>query len=367
MANKSKSDKHPWWAKIVLIILFIVNLLIGDMVKQIGFLTPPEGFKTIAAFFIFGQVSGLLVAGVIYLFYRSAQAYDNKGNAIDRSHIWVDAKTGNKVNDATVKNVYEKQHGYGSWEKKVEKDKGCLTVFAILAAVAITIWGFYALSFRVALPVLLSAQILLGSNLVYWLTWVGLAALGCFAVFMLYFVFWDLANYNTSLAFSPGGHPLGFQNESPSWTVLLPKFVALALTILLNIAVMIFILFPRLMTAPIGKHYTTVLFLTFMVSGFLWFFGAFMQDVKKTKDYQQQQSLEDKKKALEEAVQLLFGKDTERKERLVSAFVLLGNRDSLSSEGIKGVVDILKTISGKDYGTDYSKWEEWIMKQLMEN
>ncbi len=276
--------------KIILLTFFIVNLLIADMIKQIGLLTPPEGFESIAAFIIFGQVSGLLVAGVIYLFYRGAQAYDDQGNAIDRSHIWVNAKTGNKVHDATVKNVYEKQHGYGTWEKKVKKDKGCLTIFAILAAVAITIWGFYILSFRVELPLLLSAQVLLGSNLVYWITWVLLAALGCFAVFMLYFVLLGLVNYNTSLAFSPGGHLMGFQNEPPSWLVLLPKFIALVLAILFSIAVMIFIFSPGLMIAPIGKHYTTILFLTYAVSGFLWFFGAILQDLKETKEQQQEQS-----------------------------------------------------------------------------
>lgn len=158
---------------------------------------------------------------------------------------------------------------------------------------------------------------------------------------------------------------MGFQNEPPSWLVLLPKFIALVLAILFSIAVMIFIFSPGLMIAPIGKHYTTILFLTYAVSGFLWFFGAILQDLKETKEQQQEQSLEEKKKGLEEAVQKLFGKDTERKERLISAFVLLGNRDSLTYDGKKGIVEVLKTISGEDYGIDYAKWEEWIMKQLM--
>jgi hypothetical protein len=87
-----------------------------------------------------------LVAGVIYLFYRGAQAYDNKGTAIDRSHIWVNAESGKKVSDASIRTVYEKQHGYGSWEKKVQKERGCVTVFAlIIAVISDRCWFFISL------------------------------------------------------------------------------------------------------------------------------------------------------------------------------------------------------------------------------
>ena len=365
MAAKSKSNKHPWWAKIILLLFFIMNSLIADMILQRGFLTAPSGLKTYAAFIIFGEASSLLVAGVIYLFYRGARAYDNKGDAIDRSHIWVNAKSGKKVNDATVKNVYEKQHGYGSWEKKVEKERGCVTVFAILAAAALSIYGFYALSFRVRLPLLTAVQGLMGSTLVYILSWLGSILLGGFSIFMLYLAFYDVVNYNTAIAFSPGGHPLGMQNEFPSLMVFLPKIIAFILALLLNLAVLIYTLWPSLLSAPIGKHYTTVLAVTYAVSGFLWLFGALLQDVKESAEYRRQQDLNNKKIAIEESVEKFFGKDTEYKDRLIAGLVLLGNRDSLTYDGKKGVVDVLKLISGQDYGTDYPKWEDWLMKQLM--
>lgn len=365
MAAKSKSNKHPWWAKIILLLFFIVDLLIADMIMQTGFLKPIKFIEIYAAYIIFGQISGLLVGLVVYLFYRGAQAYDNKGNAIDRSHIWVDAKSGKKRSDATIKNVYEKQHGYGSWEKKVKQERGCVTVFAILAAVALSIFGIFALSFRTKLPLLWRVQILIGANFLYWLSWLGLAILGGFAIFMIYLAFWDLVNYNTTLAFSPNGRPMGLQNDPPALWAILPKAIALILAVLLNIAVLIYTFWPSLRSAPVGRHYTLVLSLTFIVSGLLWFFGVLGQDIKESKEARRQQDLENKKKAMEESIQKFFGRDTDPKERLISGLVLLSYRDSLTYDGKKSLVDGLKILSGQDFGTDYKKWEDWLMKKLM--
>lgn len=349
MANKKSTFKRPLWSIIILLLFSLTDLLMANWINQTGLVSPLNIF---AAYAIFGQASGLLVAGVIYLFYRSAQAYDSKGTAIDHSHIWVNARSGKKVGDASVRSVYEKQHGYGSWEKKVKKERGCLTVFATIAAVILTILGFSYLSYGVKLPLLTSVQALLGSNLMYWVSWVLLALSGCFAVFMLYFVFWDLTQYK----------PL--ESASPSLIKILPKAIALVLAVLLNIAVLIFTFFPSLRFTPIGKHYTILLSLTYLVSGVLWFFGVILQDYKVKKEYDRKQSPEEKKKSLESAVQILFGKDSKQKERLIAALVLLVNRDSLTIEGKKSVVDVLKIISGEDFGTDYAMWEEWIMKQL---
>lgn len=354
-----------WWAKVVLLISLIADLLMADMISDSGLLAPPKGIQTYAAYAIFSQASGLLVAGVLYLFYRIAQSYNPKGTETDHSHIWVYAKSGKKVSDASVKAVYEKKHGFGSWEKKVKQDRGCVTVFAMITAVLLTVFGFYALSFSIQLPLLVSVQSLLGAGVLYWVSWVLLAALGCFAIFMLTFVFYDLLNYYNSWEFSPGGALLGFQNEPPSFWIQLPKFIALILTVLLNIAVLSFTFFPNLRGAPIGRHYSTALFLTFVISGILWFFGVLLQDIKVSKEAQRRQELEEQKKGIETAVELFFGNDTEIKERLVSGLVLIGNQDKLTPDGRKSVVDVLKMISGQDFGTDYKKWEEWLMQQIM--
>jgi hypothetical protein len=365
MATKSKTKKQPWWAKAVLLVFFLANGLMVDLLRDTGLFSPPEGIQTFAAYAIFAQASGLLVALVLYFSYRGAQAYNPKGSATDYSHIWVDAKSGQKVSDASVKAVYEKQHGYGSWEKKVKSERGCVTVFAIIAAVLLTAFGFYWLSYRAQLPLLSSVRVLLGSGLLYWASWVVLAALGCLAIFMVTQVFYDLLNYNTSLAFSPSGMPMGFENDPPSTWVLLPKFIALVLTLLLNLTVLIFIFVPGLREAPVGRYYPTLIFLTFGVSGVLWLSGVVLQDIKISKEEQRRQDQETLNDAIKASVEQFFGKDTEIKARLASGWVLINNQEKLTPEGRKGVIDVLKLISGKDFGTDYKKWEEWLMQQIM--
>ncbi len=303
MAAKSKSNKHPWWAKIILLIFFILDLLIAEMIMPTGILKPIKSIDIYAAYIIFGQISGIIVGLIIYLFYKAGQSYKNKGDAIDRSHIWVNAKSGKKMSDATIKNVYEKQHGYGSWEKKVTKERGCATVFAVLAAVALSIYGFYALSFGTKLPLLWRVQILIGSNLLYWLSWLGLMLIGGGALAAIFFLtFYDLTNYNATFVTSPTGKPLGLENDPPALWSILPKAIALVLAVLLNIAVLIYTLWPSLRSAPIGRHYTLVLSLTFLVSGLLWFFSVLLQDIKISQAARQQQDLENKKKAIEESL-----------------------------------------------------------------
>jgi hypothetical protein len=365
VTKKKNPNKRPWWSIIILLILSIINLQTASWAYQNSVDLPIDGLPTFATFAIFGQANGLLVAGVIYFFYRGAQAYDNKGMAIDRSHIWVNAETGKKVSDASIRTVYEKQHGYGSWEKKVQKERGCVTVFALIIAVILTVVGFSYLSFTAQLPLLTSVQALLGSNLLYWVSWVLLAILGCCAIFMLHFVFWDLAQYNTSLAFSPTGHLLRFKNDPPSLFIILPKVITLFLAVLLNIGILIFVFLPSLRTAPIGVYFSFLLSLTFLTSGILWIFGVILQDHKVNKEFNQRESPEEKKTRLESAVQTLFGKDSDEKERLIAAFVLLNERDNLTLDGKKSLVDVLTAVSGENFGTDYPKWEEWIMKQLM--
>ena len=271
-----------------------------------------------------------------------------------------------KVSDASIKNVYEKLHGYGSWEKKVKKERGCATVFAVLAAIALSIYGFYALSFGTKLPLLWRVQILIGSNFLYWLSWVGLMLIGGGALAAIFFLtFYDLTNYNATFVTSPTGQPMGFENDPPALWSILPKAIALILAVLLNIAVLVYTLWPSLRSAPVGRHYTLVLSQTYIISGFLWFFSVMLQDIKISQAARQQQDLENKKKAIEESIQKFFGRDTDHKERLISGLVLLTYRDSLTYDGVKSLVDGLKILSRQDFGTDYKKWEDWLMKQLM--
>jgi len=365
VATKSKNTKQPWWAKAVLLLFFITDVIIVLLLRDISLLSPPNGIETFASFAIFAQASGLLVAAVIYFSYRGAQKYNPKGTATDTSHIWVDAKSGKKVSDASIKAVYEKQHGYGSWEKKVKSERGCVTVFVMIAAVLLTALGFNWLSYRVEIPLLSAVEALLGSGLLYWVSWVLLAALGCLAIFMLTQVFYDLLNYNTSLAFSPTGKPMGFENDPPSSGVLLPKFIALILTLLLNIAILIFIFIPGLRNAPVARFYSTLLVLTFGFSGLMWLFGVLLQDIKVSKAEQRRRDQESLKEGLEAAIENFFGKETDIKVRLASGWVLINNQEKLTPEGRKGVIDVLKVISGKDFGTDYKQWEEWLMQQVM--
>lgn len=366
MATKTKSTKQPWWAKVVLLLFFLTDVLIVLMLRDTSPIAPLQGIETYAAYAIFAQVSGLLVAAVIYFSYRGAQKYNNKGAATDTSHIWVDAKSGRKVSDASVRAVYEKQHGYGSWEKKVKRERGCVTVFVMIAAVVLTILGFNWLSYQVKIPTLSAVQALLGSGLLYWMSWVLLAALGCLAVFMLTQVFYDLINYNTSLSFSPTGGLRGFENDPPSMVVLIPKFIALILTLLLNITILIFIFSPGLRIAPVGRFYPRLLNLTFIISASLWLFGLILQDIKISKAEQDRREQESLKEGLEASIEHFFGRETDMKLRLASGWVLIHNQEKLTTEGRKSVVDVLKAISGKDFGTDYKQWEEWLLQQVMD-
>ena len=366
MPSKSTTNKHPWWAKLLLLILFILDMLIAEMLRNNSFLTPIKGIEIYAAYIIFGQISGIIVGLIIFLFYRAGQSYKNKGDAVDRSHIWVNARSGKKVSDATVKNVYEKLHGYGSWEKKVKKERGCATVFMVIAAVALSIYGFYALSFRARLPLLAAVQNLIGSSLLYWLSWLGLMLVGAGTLAAIFFLtFYDLTNYNATFITSPTGKPLGLENDPPALWSILPKGIALILAILLNIAVLVYTLFPSLRSAPVGRHYQTVVLLTFFVSGIMWLFGIFLQDIQLSQAAQQKQDLQNKKKAIEDSLQKFFGRDTDPKERLISGLVLLAYRDNLTYDGKKSLVEGLKVITGQDFGTDYKKWEDWLMNQLM--
>jgi hypothetical protein len=365
MSRKNRKDSHPWWAKIILFVVGLIDLILAGMIRNIGFINPPEGINTTAAFIILGQVSGLLIGGVIFLFYRGSQSYAPSGSAIDRSHIWVNAKSGKKVSNATIKNVYEKQHGYGSWKKKVKSERGCLGVVAIIAGVGLSVIGLIYLSSVVKFPLLLSFRSLVGSGLKYWLAWFGLALLGGVSLFFLYLAFWDVMTYNTSFNISPSGRPMGLQNEPPSIWIILPKALLLLINVLLIIFILLFTFIPSIRASSIGGQYRNALFLTYTVSGLLWLSSIFLQSIRTKKDHQTELTYEEKREGLEKAVKTFFGKESSEKERLISALILLGNRANLTEEGRKGIVDVLKMISAEDFGKDYPRWEEWIMKRIM--
>jgi hypothetical protein len=183
---------------------------------------------------------------------------------------------------------------------------------------------------------------------------------------MLYFVFWDSGQLQYICCFSRLPVTRWVYKRSPILLNSSAQSTRLIVCCPVNIIViLLFAFFPSLRTAPIGTHFSFLLSLTFLISGILWFLVSSCRITRSIRNFSQRESPEEKKTRLESAVQTLFGKDSEEKERLIAAFVLLNDRDNLTLDGKKSLVDVLTAVSGENFGTDYPKWEDWVMKQLM--
>ncbi|MEE4194672.1 MAG: hypothetical protein V2J07_05705 [Anaerolineae bacterium] len=358
-AKKKMSASRPWWGSLLLFIFLLLSVLFASMIETSQTYPPLRwSLITAASYIIYGYVVWLLILGLMLLVYRLAQSYDPKGSATDYSHIWVDAKSGRKRGDASVRSVYEHLHGYGSWEKRVKRERVFITVLLMLFAVLLIVYGVYYLTAICRLRVLVDVIMLLGSDLLYWLSYLGLAVIVGLTVFLLMLAFWDMITA-TSMP-SPSGNLPSFTFNFPSPIHFLPRVIALIAVVLLNGFVAVLIFFPRLRMTAIGSRYTTMLIITYVATAFLWWFGWLFQDHSVGKAYQEQVDRQSHTETLKNAVQVFFGKDTTIKDRLSEASYLLVFINELTPEGRNGVIEVLKMLSGKDFGTDYAKWKRWV-------
>jgi len=80
---------------------------------------------------------------IFLLFKWFSQNYNPQGSQYSSTHAWVDPSDGHQVMSASIKQVYEHEHGAGSWQKKVEEERknivvlgtvcSCLLLIVILA------------------------------------------------------------------------------------------------------------------------------------------------------------------------------------------------------------------------------------------
>ena len=71
--------------------------------------------------------------------------YNPQGANSSQTHIWVFRDTGHKFRDVMEYEVYEREHGPGSWQKKVEEEKKGFIWIGLFVAV-LFVAGFLALS-----------------------------------------------------------------------------------------------------------------------------------------------------------------------------------------------------------------------------
>lgn len=98
------------------------------------------------------------VVGIGFLIYLitifARNRYNPKGYSSSGTHIWVFQDTGRKFKDATEYEMYEREHGPGSWMKKVEAEKNTFVyIGGVVAAFATA--GLYFLANVQSGPLLL--------------------------------------------------------------------------------------------------------------------------------------------------------------------------------------------------------------------
>ncbi len=364
--SKKQEDRKPVWATIALVLLGIIDLFIGiDLTyKPFESMAVHEEIFVFASFVIFCQVTGILAAGIILVAVYLPRAYSHKGWSIDTTHQWIYAKTGRKHRDATVKDVYEHQHGYGSWEKKVERERKFLQVVCIIAAIGLIIYGINYMVQSYRFPILIQVKALIKSNVLFWISWIGFTLAGCFSIFMVIFVFWDLMVTFNTFAYTVDGRPQAPKYENPSLLKLLWRLLLFIAVVLIQIYLSIILFFPSLSGTKFGSAYLTLLPDLYWFAGMLFMVGAIFSRPKYGSDYEyrmnREQDAQSTKDAMEGAFQLLVSKETPLQGRYLTALYLLRERNNLTPQGKRQVVEVLKLLSREDFGDDYQRWITWL-------
>ncbi len=368
--SEEREDRKPVWAVIVLIVLGLFDFFIGmglntestrSYFNQIG-------VETLASFVLFCQVIGLLAAGIILVAINLPRRYSSKGRSIDTSHQWVNARTGSRYGDASVRDVYEHQHGSGSWERKVERERKSLQVIYVIIAVGLIIFGANALFQSSRFPILIQTRALIKSDVLFWISCIGFTLAGCFSIFMVIFVFWDLVAAVISGSFTMDGRPQAPKYKSPSFLKLLWRLLLFIAVVLLQIYLSIVLVFPGLSGMQFGSAYPTLLSVLYYAAGILFMMGAFYSQPEYDSEYldqmEREQEAKSKKDALDYIFQRLVGEETPLQERYMYAQALLKERDSLTSQGKNRVVEVLKILTGEDFGEDYQSWITWLKARI---
>jgi len=364
--SKKREDRKPVWATIALVLLGIIDLFIGIDLTYNPFesMAVHEEIFVFASFIIFCQVTDILAAGILLGAIYLPRAYSPKGWSIDTTHQWIYAKTGRKHRDATVKDVYEHQHGYGSWEKKVERERKFLQVVCIIAAIGLIIYGINYMVQSYRFPILIQVKALIKSNVLFWISWIGLSSTGCFSIFMIKYVFWDLILVSNSTSYAVDGCPKEHQYKNPSLFTLIWRGSFLLLVVLMQIYLSIILVFPGLSVTKFGSAFLTLLPNLYSAAGMLFVFGAFIIRPKYNTDYEyhqtRQQDFNTTKDAMEGAFQLLVSNETPLQGRYLTALFLLRERNNLTPQGKMQVVEVLKILTGEDFGEDYQSWITWL-------
>lgn len=110
------------WGCITGIFFFLLPVLFYGVVQlSIGFgLVIFNKNLEILSFLSFSTTISLFLSFVLN---KLIETYAPKGGNIDNSHIWVEVRSGRKMNNATERQAYEHQHGQGSWRQKIIGEK----------------------------------------------------------------------------------------------------------------------------------------------------------------------------------------------------------------------------------------------------
>lgn len=364
--NWKLEDSKPVWGTTGLILFGLVDLFIGIglIYESVSSILIQEGFETLASHLLFCQVSGVLAAGVVLLFTLLPRLYKPRGWVTDRSHQWVYADSGRRARDASIEEVYEHEHGRGSWEKKVRSERSFLTVVCILAALGLIAYCFFAANRSGWFPVLTQARAVIDSDILFWVSWVAGAGVGCLSILMLVFAFWDLKLYIDSIGVTKDGRLKDSKYENPSLFLLIPRFILSAAAILLTVYGAINLAFPDLSMAKFGSAYPAILPYLYLSAGVLWLFGSLISKPAYHAGYkrrlQMKKEFEKTRDTIANAFKGLYSRDGNMKTRYICAMYLLQQREALTSEGRSQLIKALQQMTGEDYGDDYQRWLRWL-------
>ena len=361
--KKKRENSKPIWATIGLVLFCILDMGIG-----IGLIYEPvsnvflrEGFDVLASFIIFCELTGVLAVGIGFIFYKLPSLYSPKGRSIDRSHKWVYAGSGKKVRDASARDVYEHQHGSGSWDKRVKRGRSCLTVVSLVVGAGLIVYGIIALIRSGKFPFLTEAQALINAKFLFWLSWIGFAVVGCLSVFVMTYAFWDVRVFFNSMSMTPDGRPSGPLYQNPSLFSIIPRIILIVGVVLMQIYQFIILFFPAASTAKFGSLYATVLPIFYLTAAGLFLLGAVASKPRYHSSHEKKQKeFYTTRDTIESAYQMLVRKETPEKGRLYSALYLLGEWEKLTYEGQKQLIEILKLMTGEDFGRDFNRWIRYI-------
>jgi hypothetical protein len=272
-------------------------------------------------FLSFACSSGYLL-GLVFRFL--IDHYSPKGSSTDTSHIWVYADSGRKYSDATVRAVYERKHGSGSWNSKIESEKRLIwSIGLTLSAVGPLSAKWRATPFPISF---FDLELIL-------------VFLGC--VLSLAFYLFS-SKYDWDLLSSAVFDLRKYKPESYVglfFWLLLPVYLGIPAGL-----IMLYCLIPAI-RLPVFEEVIPIMLLFFLTGIALLVYRM----------------LRPRKPKLTEEYEKALADEKARKELITHFARLLMNSDSLEKR--KQSARALSLLTGKGFGDDLERWEKWYKNQ----